>query len=155
MSRAYKVPKYALPSIIDEFFKNFTDSLWDKTKFLNECELLSFPKYPPCNVWIKENGDLFCEIGVSGFNEDELGIEVIEEKLYIKGNKSLKIDSESRSYIIQDLAQRDFKMELPLSSKFDFNRINCKLKNGILLCKIPLREEIKESKKPRKIIINK
>lgn len=157
MTKTFKVHAFSLPSIIDDFFNKNFNSFFDLLDQPSDLayDFFDYPPYPVSNIGIEENGDLFMEIGVPGFNENELDIEFIKNELHIKGEKKSE-ESKKRAYIARKLAQRNFKdLKFTLSKRFDFAKTQCKLNNGILYIDIPLKEEIKKEEEPRKITIQK
>jgi len=155
-----KYPLLSIPSVIDEFinnaFENFNFSMTGpgyRNRILG-CEFSDYPTYPVSNIGVEENGSFFCEIGVPGFDESEIDVEIVENKLNIKGKHKTSNVEQDRVYVVRKLALRDFNISLPLSQKFDFDKVECKLEDGILYIDIPLKEEVKKAKEPRKILIN-
>ena len=104
--------------------------------------------YPPHNV-IKHNDDNYSiEIAVSGFDKNEVTVEVADNQLTITGTRS-KDDTEVVEYLHRGLASRDFVRVFPLAEHIIVG--DATIKNGILT--VALQRILPEALKPRQIAI--
>ena len=103
--------------------------------------------FPPYNI--EKTGDNAYRItmAVAGFGEDDLNIEVKENSLTIKGERTS--DETDRQFLHQGIAARSFKRQFQLADYVEVN--GAELKYGLL--HIDLVREIPEAMKPRAIEI--
>ena len=107
----------------------------------------SVPNYPPYNV-LKHDDDHFeIEVAVAGFDKEDVVIEVDQNLLTIKGNRTK--DDDSSKYVYRGLAARDFERTFTLAEHILVG--DAELTNGIL--RVKLTREVPEALKPRLIAI--
>lgn len=100
--------------------------------------------YPPYNLF-KEDEDYVLEIAVSGWNRDELDVELTGTTLKVTGTKSTP---DNREYLHRGLAHRSWTRTWTLEPDIHVSRVV--LEDGILW--IELTQETKSSS--RKITIS-
>lgn len=105
--------------------------------------------YPPYNIIRKTDDDYEIQIAVSGFNKEDVSVEVNSNQLVIKGTKP-QTDIEDNQYLHRGLATRDFTRSFTLAEHMVVGE--GKIKNGIL--SIVLTRVIPEALKPRTIQIS-
>ena len=104
--------------------------------------------YPPYNV-VKYNDDTYeIQIAVSGFEKDEVTVEIDQNQLIIKGEKADPVD-ENIEFLHRGLAARDFTRAFTLAEHMEVGEGT--IKNGVL--KIEIKRVIPESLKPRQLKI--
>lgn len=126
-------------------FDNMFDSLMRSTM------QQSSGNYPPYNV-IKHSDDQFSiELAVAGFGKKELDIQLEDNILSIKGEKSVEdqLDDELE-YLHRGISSRSFTRTFTLAEHVEV--VEAHVANGIL--SISLERRIPEEKKPKKIAIN-
>lgn len=107
----------------------------------------STTNYPPYNV-IKTDEDSFeIEVAVSGFDRDDITIEVDQDQLRIRGQR--KQSTDTREYLHRGLAARDFERAFTLAEHIIVG--DAELTNGIL--RVKLTRVVPEALKPRLIAI--
>jgi molecular chaperone IbpA len=100
--------------------------------------------YPPYNV-IKHSEDSYeLEIAVTGFDQDEISVEIDQNQLIVKGQRK-KTDSEELNYQYRGLASRDFTRHWTLAQHMEVREGT--IKNGVLT--IGLERNVPEALKPR------
>ena len=104
--------------------------------------------YPPYNVIKTGDNDYKIEIAVSGFTKEEVTIEVDQDQLVVKGERSREDDG-SYEYLHRGLATRDFTRTWTLADHMIVE--NGSIKNGVLT--VYLKRVIPEALKPRQIKI--
>ena len=122
------------------------DSLFDnfEHRFANQIQ----QNYPPYNI-LKHDEDTYeIEIAVTGFEKDEVTVEVDQNQLIVKGQRK-EVDLKEPSYLHRSLATRDFTRTWTLAEHMEVGE--GKIKNGVLT--IELKRVIPESLKPRVIKI--
>jgi molecular chaperone IbpA len=121
----------------DRFFDTFDTLLTEKPV-----------SYPPHNTIKIDENCYQIELAVAGFDEDELTIDVLKNKLTIKGAK--KAGTTNRQYLHQGIANRSFERIVTLS---DTVRVNgATLKAGILT--VDFENVVPEELQPKRIFIN-
>jgi molecular chaperone IbpA len=112
-----------------------------------ETRHLSSNNYPPYNI-IKHDSEHFeIEVAVAGFDREDLTIEVNQDQLIIKGQRSK--DDDAAKYLYRGLAARDFERAFTLADYIEVGEAD--LTNGIL--RVKLTRVIPETLKPRLISI--
>lgn len=100
--------------------------------------------YPPHNI-VKHNDDKYeIQLAVTGFEKNEITVELNRNNLTIKGTKP-ELASEEAVYLHRGLATRDFTKVFPLAEHIEVGEVT--IKNGVL--SIALARVIPESLKPR------
>lgn len=115
-------------------------------------------KYPPYNLKKIDENKYTIELAVAGFAKQDLEIEIVDDKLIIKGNIHSNEPAEQGSNKVwgwpqmlhNGLATRSFTRTFTLSDNVEIR--GASLLNGIL--KIALEAIIPEHKKPKKVEIN-
>lgn len=122
-------------------------------KFIEDypCPTISAPSFPVSDFSLDENGSTLIEIAVSGFSEKEISIKRNDLKLIVEGNRKDKEDEVKRKYFYRNIAKRDFKLSFQGSDKWDFDKLEARMGEGILSIEIPLKEEYKPIKQEFKI----
>jgi molecular chaperone IbpA len=118
----------------DRFFDDF------EHRFANQIQ----NNYPPHNIAKYDEDTYEIQIAVSGFDKDELTVELDQNNLIIKGEH---VDSQpdNLEYIHRGLAARDFTKSFALAEHIEVGDV--RIKNGILY--IQLKRIVPESLKPR------
>lgn len=111
-------------------------------------------KYPPYNLKKIDENKYTIELAVAGFAKQDLEIEIVDDKLIIKGNTTSQdpVDPGAISWpqmLHHGLAMRPFTRTFTLSDNVEIR--GASLLNGIL--KIVLEAIIPEHKKPKKVDI--
>lgn len=130
----------------DRFFVGF-DPIMKKIAEASEqaAKLAAEAKYPPYNIKKISENRYTIEMAVAGFGKQDIELELLGDKLVIKGNTS----QEDGNYLFRGLAQRPFTRQFTLADNVEV--AGASLINGIL--KIGLEAIIPEANKPKKIDI--
>ena len=115
-----------------------------ENRFANQIQT----NYPPHNIVKFDNDNYEIQIAVSGFDKDEVTIEVADNQLTIKG-EHVEVEAETTVYLYRGLASRNFTRVFPLAEHIVVG--DAVIKNGIL--KIALQRVLPEALKPRLITI--
>lgn len=105
--------------------------------------------YPPYNIERTGENAYRITVAVAGFTESELGIEVKENTLSIRGEKQLQDNAKSSDVLYQGIAARAFERRFQLADHVEVR--GASLENGLL--HVDLVREIPETLKPRTIPI--
>lgn len=109
----------------------------------------SQPSYPPYNIERTGENAYRITIAVAGFGESDLAIEVREQALSVRGEKSARAEEQTGEILHQGIAARAFERRFQLADHVQVTGAN--LENGLL--HIDLVREVPEAKKPRLIPI--
>ncbi|MFY2510087.1 Hsp20 family protein [Vibrio pectenicida] len=103
--------------------------------------------YPPYNIEQKDENHYRITMAVAGFSEQQLELTQKENTLIVKGERK---EEESKNYVYQGIAERDFERKFQLA---DYVKVvGASMENGLL--HIDLEREIPEAMQPRTIAIN-
>ena len=103
--------------------------------------------YPPYNIIKYRENQYGIEVAVAGFDKSEITVEVDQDQLTVKGEKS-NINSEVE-YLHRGLAARDFEQTFTLAEYMEVR--GAEVKDGML--KIEIERIVPEALKPRSIEI--
>jgi len=118
----------------DDLFNNF------ESRFANQIN----NTYPPYNI-LKHDDDTYeIEIAVTGFEKDEITVEIDQKNLVVKGSRK-EVDVTEPTYLHRSLATRDFTRSWQLGEHIEVDE--GRIKNGVLT--IGLKRVVPESLKPR------
>jgi len=104
--------------------------------------------YPPYNVLKRDEDTYEIQIAVSGFAAEEVTVEVDQNQLVIKGQRSSSAEDEVE-FLHRGLAARDFTRTFTLAEHMEVGE--GKIKNGIL--SVEIKRVVPEALKPRQIRI--
>jgi molecular chaperone IbpA len=110
----------------------------------------SAPTYPPYNIERTGENAYRISVAVAGFTDQDLGIEVKENALTIRGEKKPAETERNAELLYQGIAARTFERRFQLADGVQVT--GAVLENGLL--HVDLVREIPEAKKPRQIPIN-
>lgn len=104
--------------------------------------------YPPYNIIKTGENSYELEIAVTGFEKEEVSVEIDQTQLIVRGERNRQ-DQDETVYLHHGLANRDFTRTWPLAEHIEVGE--AKIKNGVL--RIRLQRVIPEALKPRTIKI--
>lgn len=107
------------------------------------------PSYPPYNIERTGENTYRVTVAVAGFTEADLGIEVKENTLTLRGEKKAEQGGESAKVLYRGIAARSFERRFQLADHVEVK--GAVLENGLL--HVDLVRTIPEAKKPRSIPI--
>jgi HSP20 family molecular chaperone IbpA len=142
---------FYLSEVMDKVFQDFFNDSFFTTSIpkipYQERFHFQVTSYPVSNLYIEKDGTSVYEIAVTGFDKDEINIEIEGKTLIVTGTKKEEDNNEERGYVYKKLTQKNFSVDAALKDCQDINNISTSLKNGLLTIRIPLREEEKLVKK--------
>jgi len=118
------------------------DSLFNdfENRFANQIN----QNYPPYNV-IKHDEDTYeIEVAVTGFDKNDITVEIDQNQLIVKGQKR-EVEMNEPTFLHRGLASRDFTRSWTLAEHMEVKE--GKIKNGVLT--IELKRVVPEALKPR------
>ena len=127
----------------DLLFRNFfkADGSFQPTTFDN--------KQPhPLDIFYDDEG-LHFEIACTGLSKEDIQLEIDGDLLKIIYDKPNEEDFNYSGYIYKGLAKRSFNLGYKVAAKFELEKLEAKMKDGLLHLFIP----IAESKKAKTIKI--
>jgi len=141
----YKISTLDLPSLqrygigFDQMFEELNRS------FANSAQPQG---YPPYNVIRHDEDNYEIQVAVSGFDKDEITVEIDQNQLNIKGKRAA-VDNQEIEYLHRGLAARDFTRSFTLAEHIEVGE--GRIKNGVLT--VGLKRVIPEALKPRLLTI--
>lgn len=105
--------------------------------------------YPPYNIIKTKENNYELEVAVTGFDKDEITVEIDQNLLIVRGERSESATDTDRQFLHHGLASRDFTRTWPLAEHIQVGDV--KIKNGVLT--VNLERIIPESLKPRTLQI--
>lgn len=134
--------------LFDQFFVGFDDVVQRAHKMQEEIAK-NIPNYPPYNIKKVDENKYVIELAVAGFDQQDIEIELNDNKLVVKG--SVKGDTDNvTDYLYKGIGMRAFTRTFALSDHIEVD--NAELVNGML--KVWLERMIPEHKKPKKVPVN-
>ena len=118
------------------------DSLFDnfEQRFANQIQ----QNYPPYNILKRDEDTYEIEIAVTGFDKDEVVVEIDQNNLVVRGQRK-EADLVEPTYLHRSLATRDFTRSWTLAEHMEVGE--GRIKNGVLT--IELKRVVPDSLKPR------
>jgi molecular chaperone IbpA len=107
--------------------------------------------YPPYNIERTGEDAYRITVAVAGFTDKDLSIEVKENALTIRGDKSAGESEDKPEVLYQGIAARAFERRFQLADHVEVT--GASVENGLL--HVDLVRRIPEAKKPRQIPIGK
>ena len=104
--------------------------------------------YPPHNVIQLDDTHFVVEVAVAGFAEEDLDVELKDNVLRVKGEKS-KAEGEQPKYLHKGISARNFTRNFPLAENVEVR--GATVKNGVL--SVALELLVPEEQKPKKIAV--
>jgi molecular chaperone IbpA len=134
--------------MFDKFFVGFDDQ-FNKMSKLHDELTKNIPNYPPYNIKKVDDNKYVIEMAVAGFGRSDVEIEMVEEKLVIRGNLR-NDDRDEGNFLYQGIANRAFTRMFALGDHVEVK--DAEMINGML--QVFLEKIIPEHKKPRKIEVS-
>jgi len=124
------------PDIFSEFnrmFDNFwNDHNWEARIFEEIQPKGRFPK-----VDVRSLADKYVvDIAAAGFDKDDIDLELRDNCLLIRAEKSMEDEETEGDYIYREIARRSFSRVVRFPEKINMDEVDCKYENGIVTCSI-------------------
>jgi len=132
-----------LPTLALRSFVGF-DNLFNELETISTQKQNSFPAHDILRI---SEDEYEITLALSGFNKEDLSIDVHDGVLSIKGNGGSEVQDDKVQYLYKGIAKRSFEQKFRLEQYVDVK--DAKLSNGLLT--ISLVREIPEERKPRQI----
>lgn len=139
----------AMPDIFEMMWRDF-DGFF--TSNVSSADIYRDVNYPPMNVWAEhDTKDLILEFAVAGIPMDNIDINVEGDYLDLNIDKVVDEDVRDNYRLIRKgikSGKARQRIYIP-ASKYKTGEVKAELRDGILLVKVPSKEEIK----PKKVAI--
>lgn len=130
----------------DYIYYPLKDNFWRVVEEFTYAPIYA-PSHPVSNYAVDENLNSIISIAVTGFNDDEIFIKREDLKLIVEGKKSKDREVEDKKrYFYRNIAERDFTVSYQGSNRWDFDKLEATIENGVLDIIIPMKEECKPIK---------
>jgi HSP20 family protein len=96
----------------------------------------------PLNIFYTDD-NLHFEVACTGLSKDEVNVNIEDDILKISYKKPEENDVIHPGTIHRGLSKRSFDLGYKISAKYDLNKANAKLENGLLEISIPISEKAK------------
>lgn len=91
---------------------------------------------PPCNIYDAGNA-LRVLVEIAGVSRDSLDLSIEEERLILRGSRSLCPANSVGNYVQMEIASGDFELEVPLSCPVDAEAAQAWYQDGFLQIVLP------------------
>ena len=137
-------------NFLDDFDILFHDFFRPSTNFfpLNTSNTGQVKLPHPVNIYCNSKGLNF-EVACTGLTKDDVSISIEEDALKIKYEKQPAKQDDTFVGIHNGLSRKSFDFMYKISSKFDLDKTDAKLENGLLHVVIPVSEQAK----PKQLVI--
>ena len=130
-----------LTDIFDNFFNDIIDFSYPLT-FKNDEERIFLPKTD-----VFENDSEYClEIELPGVLQENIDLKINNNVLTIEAKKEDVKEKKNKNYHMQERYYGSFSISINLPSNISEELIDANFKNGILIVKIPKKEQTKAKK---------
>jgi HSP20 family protein len=100
---------------------------------------------PTTDVYLKDDNNLMVEAHLPQFEEKDIDVNVENGYLIIQAQKHEKDEDKSKKYIVRE-SSSSFYRSIQLPERADQNKIEAKIKNGVLTVNVKLKELPKAKK---------
>jgi molecular chaperone IbpA len=121
----------------DRIFDNF------ESRFANQIN----QNYPPYNIEKIAENLYDIVVAVAGFEKNEINVEIDQDQLVIRGEKSTVQQPAAPEYLHRGLAFRDFERRFTLAEHMEV--VKAEIKNGLLT--VQIERKVPEALLPRKV----
>lgn len=138
MSRLFNLGRFN--DIIDEMDNLFRGWDLDMRTFSDMQPKSNFPK-----INVAETEEAYeVEVALAGFNKDDIALELKDNCLYVKADKTEENSEENKKYLMKEISSRSFRRALNLPKKVLTDSIECSHKDGVITCVLKKEGEFKK-----------
>ncbi|KJS30454.1 MAG: heat-shock protein Hsp20 [Desulfatitalea sp. BRH_c12] len=147
--RLFSMPTFSSPRPFEELSRmrrqmdRIMDSLMER-----QTSIMGAGVFPAINLTEDEN-HFYLRAELPGVMTQDLDIQATARNLTISGERKLEVEGESAKYHRREREGGRFSRAFALPKEIDAERIEARMRNGILTIKVPKAE----SAKPRRIAI--
>lgn len=106
------------------------------------------PFIVPAADYYETDRDYIIELEVPGFEEQELGIEVSDHTLTIRGERKEEADEEERAFRFHERLEKTFERQFYLPHEADTEHVQATFAKGVLKVLTPKAPQAKPRKVP-------
>jgi HSP20 family protein len=103
----------------------------------------------PTSDVLETEAELIVKLDAPGFDEKDLSLEVSDQTLAVRGEKSEATDDEDAHFYVRERMDKQFERVFVLPPEVDMNKAAATLKEGVLEVRVPKIERVS----PRKVEI--
>jgi len=103
----------------------------------------------PTSDVLETEAELIVKLDATGFDEKDLSLEVSDQTLAVRGEKSEATDDEDAHFYVRERMDKQFERVFVLPPEVDMNKAAATLKEGVLEVRVPKIERVS----PRKVEI--
>ena len=100
---------------------------------------------PPINIY-DDKDKVYVDVAVSGYNPENIELDVQDGVLTIKGNMEKKREVEEKNYYRKEIRMGSFARQIALPAEVFGEKAEANFDNGVLKISIPKKEELKPKK---------
>lgn len=131
----FRKPVTTLPSVFDEFFKEWPTRFDETASFM-----------PSVNIK-EEPNQYVIDVHAPGFTKENLSVNVEDDELTITGEVTNQTEKKEERYLTREFRSGSFKRSFNLGGKVNTESIVANYTNGILTITLPkMEQELKRSK---------
>jgi HSP20 family protein len=110
-----------------------------------------FGYVPPVEV-ITRDGDVVIRLELPGVATEDVGVEVLDHTLVIRGERRDRRDEQSGSYLVRELRYGSFRREFALPEGVTADDVEAHYDQGML--EVLVRNAVRRDPEPRQVKIN-
>jgi len=96
--------------------------------------------FPAINIFEKENTYVLT-MELPGFNIDDLNVQILEKQLIVEGKRKSDFDEKNVTFHRRERQWGQFSRSVTLPDKVNREKVNAKMKDGVLMVTIAKAEE--------------
>ncbi len=142
-------PFVSLQKEMNRMFDSFSKSVFDFPAMHKELEF-SKSITPKIDV-VESDSEVKVTVELPGMEEKDISVNFSGDMLVIKGEKKLEKEEKKEDYCFMERSYGSFHRAIPLSAGVDKDKVDAKLKNGVLKVTLPKTEQAQRETKKIKI----
>ncbi|PIR00881.1 MAG: heat-shock protein Hsp20 [Nitrospinae bacterium CG11_big_fil_rev_8_21_14_0_20_45_15] len=143
-------PIVTLQKEMNRMFENFSKSFFDFPAMQNDMGLTQLIS-PKIDV-VETEKEIKVTVELPGMEEKDINVNFAGDMLVIKGEKKSEKEEKKEDYCFTERSYGSFHRSIPISTAVDRDKVDAKLKNGVL--KVTLPKTAEAQKETKKIKIN-
>jgi HSP20 family protein len=146
-------PVVTLQKEMNRMFENFSKSVFDFPAMKNNMNDMGLtPLISPKIDVVETEKDVKVTVELPGMEEKDINVNFAGDMLVIKGEKKSEKEEKKEDYCFTERSYGSFHRSIPISKSVDRDKVDAKLKNGVL--KVILPKTADAQKETKKIKIN-
>jgi HSP20 family protein len=128
-------------SLLDRWRNRRTDGATDGQQLSSNGQQLSSMGNGPAVDFEDKDNQVVVVAELPGFDEDDVSIEVMDNRLILRGHKDLENEERDSDYYRLERGITEFMSVIPLPPGIDADNARAKFKNGLLRIVLPKSED--------------